>query len=69
MEFKIVTASSANGLNNSVNNFIKEGWKPKGSHQVVTTLKQSIRANTVDTYKHEYSQTMTKKPYKKENMF
>lgn len=63
MEYKIVTASSAGGLNNSVNALLKEGWKTKGSHNVVRTHEQKRFAGMQHkdtTYQHEYSQTMIK---------
>jgi hypothetical protein len=63
MEYKIVTASSASGLNNTVNGLRKEGWEAKGSHQVVRTHEQKRFAGMQHkdtTYQHEYSQTMTK---------
>ena len=63
MSYKIVTASSASGLNNQIGALIKEGWQRKGSHKVVTTHKQNrFRGNQlVDTvYTQEFSQTMIK---------
>lgn len=59
-EYKIVTSHSAQGLNNSVNALIKEGWKPVGSHTVVTTLMEVLYAGTRHKYEVEYSQTMIK---------
>ena len=63
MEQKIITAGTATALNNSINSLIKEGWRPKGSHKVVTTHAQNRYAGKqhMDTiYKVEYSQTMIK---------
>lgn len=63
MEYKIVTANSASGLSNSINNLIKEGWKPVGSHTVAMEHEQkrfSGMQHKDTTYKYEYSQTMIK---------
>lgn len=35
MEQKIITARSASDLNSKLEDLMKEGWKPIGSHQVV----------------------------------
>lgn len=62
-EQKIVTSTHAEGLNDSVNKMIAEGWQPLGSHQVVVTHEQNrFRGSEhVDTLvKHEYSQTMVR---------
>lgn len=63
MEYKIVTATNSGTLNNQIGAMIKEGWKPKGSHKVVTTHMQnrySGQQHMDSIYKTEYSQTMTK---------
>ncbi len=63
MEYKIVSSSSPQGLTNTINLLIGEGWEPKGSHQVVITHDQNrYRGNQhVDTtHETEYSQTMIK---------
>ena len=63
MEYKIVIGKSAYDLNNAVSDYMKEGWKPTGSHQVVTRHEQNRFAGTQhkDTiYEVEYSQTMIK---------
>ena len=67
MEYKIVIGKSAYDLNNAVAEFAKEGWTPKGSHQVVTRHEQNRFAGTQhkDTiYEVEYSQTMVKETRK-----
>lgn len=64
MEYKIISASSPQGLSVSVTNKIAEGWEPIGSHQVVVTHDQNRYRGTqhVDTtHETEYSQTMIKK--------
>ena len=69
-EIKVVTAKTAIGLNSTVNSLMKEGWKPKGSHSVVTTHAQNRYAGKqhMDTvYEVEYSQTMIKK-YEKQDL-
>lgn len=63
MEYKIVSSSSPQGLTNTINLLIGEGWVPSGSHQVVITHDQNrYRGNQhVDTtHETEYSQTMIK---------
>ena len=64
MEYKIVTSSSPQGLSNSINLLIGEGWEPVGSHQVVIVKNQNrYRGDQhIDTINEtEYSQTMIKK--------
>lgn len=64
MEYKIVSSSSPQGLNNTINLLIGEGWEPKGSHQVVIVKNQNrYRGDQlIDTLNEtEYSQTMIKK--------
>jgi len=64
MEYKIVHANSPSYLTNEVNSLIKEGWRPIGSHQVVTLKQQNRYRGTqhIDTINEmEYSQTMVKK--------
>ena len=41
MEYKVITSSSPEGLNEKINNLIKDGWKPTGSHQVVEQHRQN----------------------------
>jgi hypothetical protein len=63
MEQKIITSSSASGLNEKIEKMIVEGWKPLGSHQVVVIHSQNRFAGTQhrDTlHQVEYSQTMMK---------
>ena len=63
MNYKIVTSTSAEQLSAKVNELIKEGWKPAGSHQVLVTHQQNRFSGDQhkDTvYDLEYSQTMIK---------
>lgn len=63
MEQKIITSSSASGLNVKIEQMIGEGWKPIGSHQVVITnsIKRFAGSQHRDTINElEYSQTMAK---------
>jgi len=63
MEYKVVSASSASGLTIEVREHMSEGWKPIGSHQVVTDHIQnrfSGMQHKDSVYTHTYSQTMVK---------
>jgi hypothetical protein len=63
MEYKIIESGSPNSLSREVNELIKEGWTPVGSHQVVIRKEQNrFRGQQhVDTLNDiEYSQTMIK---------
>lgn len=63
MEQKIITSSSASGLNEKIQKMIEEGWKPLGSHQVVIKHSQNRFAGMQhkDTINEiEYSQTIIK---------
>jgi hypothetical protein len=63
MEYKIVKSSSASGLAEVVNMYMADGFKPIGSHQVVTTreLNRFRGSQHADTLiDNEYSQTMVK---------
>jgi len=63
MEYKIVTSNHSSGLQTKVTELIAEGWKPKGSHQVVETHRQnrfSGSSHRDTTIQSEYSQTMIK---------
>jgi len=63
MEYKVITSSSPQGLNNTMNSLIKEGWEPKGSHQVVVIHSQNRYSGMqlMDTkHETEYSQTMVR---------
>ena len=63
MEYKIVSSSSPQGLTNTINLLIKEGWTPVGSHQVVVVHSQNRFSGTTHkdtTHETEYSQTMIK---------
>ena len=58
MEKKIITSSSASGLNQKIADMQKEGWEPIGSHSVVVVHEQNRFAGTQhkDTiFEHEYS--------------
>lgn len=62
-EQKIITSISANGLNNKIDEMIKDGWQPIGGHQVVQThhqLRYSGMQHHSTTIDLEYSQTMYK---------
>ena len=64
MNYKIISSSSPQGLTNTINNLISEGWEPVGSHQVVVVRDQNrFRGDqhTDTTHETEYSQTMVKK--------
>jgi hypothetical protein len=61
--YKIVVSHQANDLSEKVNNFIKDGWTPKGSHKVVETIHQCqySGAKLMRTMiESKYSQTMVK---------
>lgn len=63
MEYKVLTSSSPEGLTEKINNLIKDGWKPMGSHQVVEQHRQNRYSGSQhqDTLiKHEYSISMVK---------
>lgn len=67
MEYKVITSSSPQGLNNTMNSLIKEGWEPKGSHQVVVIHSQNRYSGMqlMDTkHETEYSQTMVRETKK-----
>lgn len=64
MEYKIVSSHSPQGLSNTINLLIGEGWEPMGSHQVVVIHSQNRYSGSqhMDTkHETEYSQTMIKK--------
>jgi len=63
MEYKVIVSHSGEELTRKVNELIKEGWTPVGSHQIVVRHTQNRFRGTqhVDTlHEHEYSQTMIK---------
>lgn len=63
MEYKVITSSSPEGLNEKVNRYINEGFVPVGSHQVVIHREQNRYSGQqhMDTIvTHEYSQTLIK---------
>jgi len=57
-KYDIVTSSSASGLAKKVRDLAQIGWKPVGSHQVITTHMSVERAGTQHRYQTEYSQTL-----------
>ena len=64
MDYKIVTSSNSHTLTENIRLLISEGWKPVGSHQVVTIHDQNRYRGTqhIDTtHETEYSQTMVRK--------
>jgi hypothetical protein len=68
MEYKLITSSSPQGLTNTINLLMVEGWEPVGSHQVVITHSQNRFSGTTHkdtTHETEYSQTMVRKTDKK----
>jgi hypothetical protein len=67
MKYKIVSASSPQGLSSTIDLLIIEGWEPMGSHQVVVIHSQNRYSGMqhMDTkHETEYSQTMV---YKNKN--
>jgi len=67
MEYKLITSSSPQGLTNTINLLINEGWTPVGSHQVVVVKEQNrYRGDQhIDTISEtEYSQTMVRETKK-----
>ena len=64
MEYKIFYCDSTNDINTKVNEIIKDGWEPIGSHQVVVRREQNRYSGSqhMDTLNQlEYTQTMVKK--------
>lgn len=62
-EYKILSSSSPSGLSKIVNDYVKEGWKPIGGHQVVELHRQNRYSGTqhMDTrIEVEYTQTIVK---------
>lgn len=63
MEQKIITARHASDLNKRIEEMIKDGWQPVGSHTVLTTLEQNQFAGNEHKrtiFEYEYAQTMKK---------
>lgn len=64
MNYQILNCNSTSELTKSVNELIKEGWEPVGSHQVAETFHQN-KFRGMDHYgtsiEREYTQTMIKK--------
>jgi hypothetical protein len=68
MEYKIIEGGSPNEITKKVNDLIKEGWTPVGSHQVVVRREQNRfsgqqHMDTLNTL--EYTQTLTRDETKK----
>ena len=64
MNYQIVNSHSTSDLTKSVNELIKEGWEPVGSHQVAETYHQNRLSGLVHistVIEREYTQTMIKK--------
>jgi len=64
MNYIVINGHSVQDLTRRVNEHIKEGWTPIGSHQVVESHRQNRYSGTqhMDTrIEHEYSQTLIKK--------
>ena len=63
MEYKVIYGDSPSELSSKVNQYINEGWKLLGSHQVVIRREQNRYSGSqhMDTlYQLEYSQTIIK---------
>lgn len=63
MEYKIIEGGSPHDITKRVNDLIKEGWTPVGSHQVVVRREQNRYSGQqhMDTLNSlEYTQTMVK---------
>jgi hypothetical protein len=63
MEYIVLSAGSPSDLSRKVKDHIVTGWKPVGSHQVVTTNVQNRFRGTehvYSLYQTEYTQTMVK---------
>lgn len=64
MEQKIITDSSASGLNEKIVNLVREGWEPIGEHKAVEKhhqLRYAGMQHKDTTIQVEYSQTMRKR--------
>ena len=64
MKYKILTDSSASGLNVKVQDMLEIGWKVKGGHKVVEKHHQPKYAGSQHmqtVIRSEYSQTLIKK--------
>jgi hypothetical protein len=60
MEYTILKDRSAHNLIKSVQEHIKEGWKPVGSHHVITTNTEVRYHGQQTHFENQYSQTMIK---------
>ena len=67
MMYKIIEGGSPNEITKKVNELIKEGWTPVGSHQVVVRREQNRYSGQqhMDTLNQlEYTQTLIKEVQK-----
>ena len=60
LKYVVLSNRSSSGLTATVNEYIENGWKVQGSHQVLTKMINIERANTVHRYEVEYTQTLTR---------
>lgn len=63
MDYTVISSSSPSGLSQKVNEHVKDGWIPVGSHQVVETHRQNRFSGSQHmdtTITTEYTQTMIK---------
>jgi hypothetical protein len=63
MEQKIITSSSASGLNAKIKELIEEGWEPIGSHTISVEEEYAQYAGSQyrrTERKHQFHQSMKK---------
>ena len=63
MKYKVIEGGSPSEITTKVNDMIKDGWKPVGTHQVVVRREQNRYSGQqhIDTLNSlEYTQTMVK---------
>lgn len=61
LKYVVLRNRSSAGLTATVNEYIENGWKAIGSHQVVTKSMQNVYAGSQhkhSSYENEYSQTV-----------
>lgn len=58
LKYVVLVNSSASKLTQTVNEYIENGWKAVGSHQVVTKHISVERQGTQHRYENQYSQTL-----------
>jgi hypothetical protein len=64
MEYKVLMSRNLDVFNQMINDYIKDGWEPLGSHQVIVSMSENnFRGdfNIGSVNEVEYSQTMVKK--------